>query len=94
MGDLIETLKGVGATVNHGLTALKNYAAPEAPGGRPVPPQPGPGGIRYNRDGTAPAPPALQTVPPIPRAKGGCVMKGGSPVFKNVDNSGLKKEPC
>ena len=29
----------------------------------------------------------------VPRAKGGRVKAGGHPM-KNVDNSGLKKEPC
>lgn len=31
----------------------------------------------------------------VPRAKGGPVKAGGHPMkMKNVDNSGLKKEPC
>jgi hypothetical protein len=56
MADLVETLTNVGDTIKSGVQGLKNLAAPEAPGGSPIPPQPGPGGIRYNRDGSPPTP--------------------------------------
>jgi hypothetical protein len=35
-----------------------------------------------------------ETLKGFHRASGGRVMKGGAPRMKNVDNSGLKKEPC
>jgi hypothetical protein len=33
------------------------------------------------------------SLPPVPKAKGGPVKAGGAPT-KNVDNSGMTKEPC
>jgi len=54
--DLVGTLTKVGDTIKSGVRGLKNLSAPEAPGGRPIPPQPGPGGIIYNRDGSPPTP--------------------------------------
>jgi len=56
MGDLVEDLKKVGDVGGSIVRGLKNLAAPESPGATGLPSQPGPGGIKYNKDGAAPTP--------------------------------------